>query len=136
MRSISISHPSPYSLPHSLTDSLSNVTLRMPHHLEKKTVNQSLQSFTRLAFQLCHQFQHLPPFPSRPDTPSTLPFLPLSSKPAKIKNTSLYSPLHFWHSSSVIPFNPPPFSPHLLIPLKLGHFEKKQVIIKKKVGSV
>ena len=45
LRSISISHP----FPHSLT----KATLRMPSHRNQKTLNQSLQSFTLLAFELC-----------------------------------------------------------------------------------
>ena len=103
MPSISIICP----FPNSLTESL-NITLRMSRHHKQKTLNQCLQSIMLLAFSICHPFQPLPP--------STLtscswyrlnpqPF-PLPPQPAMLKDTSFYSPFHFWHSSSAIPLNP------------------------------
>ena len=75
MRSISISHPP--SLTHTL--SFANVALRLSHHHDQKALNQSLQSFTLLAFQLCHHFLPLTPFsphllitPSIPDVYSLI----------------------------------------------------------------
>ena len=96
------------SLAHSLTDSLTHLRYCQDVTQSRSENTEPVASVFYASSILCHLFWPLPPFSPHLLTQLKYPPLHLPLQPAKIEDTSLYSPLRFWHSSSTIPFNPYP----------------------------